>query len=173
MTTFIVIVILLAAFLLFVHTRPDVFAVERTAHIDAPPEKVFPLLNDFHNWTGWSPWEKKDPHLKRHYSGPESGAGSKYAWVGDKNVGEGNMVITESVPSSKLLLDLNFIKPFKASNKTIFLLTPESGGTKVFWRMEGPVPFPFKIMHLIFNMDKMVGKDFEQGLANMKTVAEK
>lgn len=172
MQALIVIIVLFALFLGFVATRPNVFTVARSGHINAPPEKVFPLLNDFHNWTRWSPWEKKDPNLQRSYSGPASGVGSHYGWVGDKNVGEGSMTITESVPSSRLALDLNFLKPFKANNTTLFTLTPEAGGTTVHWQMQGPVPFLFKIMHLLFSMDKMVGKDFEAGLANMKNAAE-
>jgi uncharacterized protein YndB with AHSA1/START domain len=172
MTALIIIVVLLGLFLAFVATRPNVFIVTRSGHINVAPENVFPLINDFHNWTRWSPWEKKDPNLKRTYSGAPAGVGAHYAWAGDKNVGEGSMTITESVPASRIRLDLNFLKPFKADNLTVFTFTPEGGGTRVDWRMEGPVPFLFKIMHLFFNMDKMVGNDFEKGLAEMKRVAE-
>ncbi len=167
------IVVLVGGVLAYASTKPDVFRLQRSAVIDAPPQAVFVLLNDFRNWVAWSPWEKKDPNLKRTYGEPSSGKGAAYAWEGDKNVGKGNMLITESAPGSRLALDLNFEKPFQANNKVWFTLEPRGNATSVTWTMEGPTPFFAKVIHVFINMDKMVGTDFEAGLAAMKTAAEK
>lgn len=169
----IVIALLIAGVLLFAATRPDVFQVERKTTIQAPPEKVFALINDFKQWTGWSPWEKKDPGMKRTYGAATSGKGATYAWDGNKDVGKGSMEIIESAPPSKIRLKLDFETPFEAHNRVAFTLEPRDGGTAVTWLMEGPVPYFAKIIHLFFNMDKMVGGDFETGLANLKALAEK
>lgn len=169
----IVIALLIAGVLLFAATRPDVFQVERKATIQAPPEKVFALINDFKQWTAWSPWEKKDPGMKRTYGATTSGKGATYAWDGNKDVGKGSMEIIESAPPSKIRLKLDFETPFEAHNRVAFTLEPRDGGTAVTWLMEGPVPYFAKIIHLFFNMDKMVGGDFETGLANLKALAEK
>jgi uncharacterized protein YndB with AHSA1/START domain len=168
-----VIVVLIAAVLIYATTKPDVFRVERSASIKAPPEKVFALINDFRAWDAWSPWEKKDPAMKRIYSTSTVGQGATYAWEGDKNVGQGSLEITESVPSSRITLNLNFIKPFEAHNTVVFTLVPEGETTKVTWTMQGPVPYLAKIIHVFCNMDRMVGGDFESGLAAMKAAAEK
>ena len=167
------VVLLVIAVLLTAATRPDAFRVERTAVIQAPPEKVFPYINDFDRWGAWSPWEKKDPAMKRTFGATKSGQGARYAWEGNSEVGQGSMEIAESAAPSRVALKLDFVKPFEAHNNVEFRLKPEAGGTRVSWSMEGPVPYFAKILHLFLNMDAMVGKDFEAGLANLKTVAEK
>ncbi|MGV9861899.1 SRPBCC family protein [Rhodococcus koreensis] len=148
------------------------FLVERSTVIDASPDVVQPLLDDFRKWQAWSPWEDVDPDLKRTYSGPDSGVGASYAWEGNRKAGSGQMVITESVPGSKVVLDLTFLKPFKAENVTTFLLEPNGAGTIVRWQMTGRNNLFFRIVGVVFPMDKMVGKDFEKGLAQLKATAE-
>ena len=172
-TIAIVVVVLLAALLAFAATQPNVLRVQRAASIQAQPEAIFPLIADFHNWISWSPWENRDPALKRTYSGAASGKGAVYAWEGNRNVGSGRMEITEASPSSKVMIQLDFIKPFEAHNITEFTLQPAGGATNVTWTMNGPSPFITKAMAIFVNMDKMIGKDFEAGLANLKSVAEK
>lgn len=172
-TIVLVILALLAAFLFYVSTRPDTFAVQRNALIQAPPEKVFALIDDYRAWGAWSPWEHKDPAMQRSFGATTRGAGATYAWEGNKDVGKGSMTTVESSAPSKVVLRLDFEKPFKANNTVTFTLAPEGGATRVNWKMEGPVPYFFKIMHLLCNMDRMVGRDFEAGLAAMKTAAEK
>ena len=163
----IVAVLVIAAF------KPDTFRVQRRATIKAPPDKIFPLLSDFQRWGAWSPWEKKDPDMKRSFSGPSQGKGAVYAWEGDKNVGTGRMEIVEAVPASRVGLKLDFMKPFEAHNSVQFDLIPKGEMTEVVWNMQGPAPYVAKIMHVFVNMDRMVGADFEAGLANLKSVAEK
>jgi uncharacterized protein YndB with AHSA1/START domain len=169
----IIVVLLIAGVLLTAANRPDTFIVQRTAVIKAPPDKVFPYINDFERWPAWSPWEKKDPAMKRSYGPAKSGKGAKYAWDGNSDVGQGSMEISESIVPSRVALKLDFVKPFEAHNNVEFSLRPEAGGTQVAWKMEGPVPYFAKIIHLFMDMDKMVGTDFEAGLANLKAVAEK
>ena len=152
--------------------KPDTFRIERALHIKAPPEKVFALINDFSQWAYWSPWEKKDPSMKRERSGPANGVGSTYGWEGNKNVGSGRMEILQSTPSSQLQIKLDFLKPFEAHNTAEFTLKPQEGGTLVTWAMFGPQVFLGKVMSLFFSMEKMVGPDFEAGLAAMKARAE-
>ena len=169
--------ILLAAFaaiallLIYAATRPDTFRVERSASVKAPPERVFALINDLHSFNQWNPYEKKDPSLKGTYGATRSGQGAAYAWESDK-VGVGSMEILHAVPASKVTMRLDFIKPFEAHNTVEFTLRPQADATNVTWSMEGGVPYFAKLMHLVFNMDKMVGNDFEQGLVNLKTLAE-
>ncbi len=153
--------------------KPDTFRVERAITIKAPAEKVFAFINDFNQWRVWSPWEKKDPAMQRTIGRVSSGNGATYAWDGNKAVGQGSMEITESLTPSKIALKLEFIKPFTASNTVDFTLTPNGDTTDVRWSMQGPTPFMMKIAHLFMNMDKLVGRDFEAGLADLKTVAEK
>lgn len=167
------IVVLIAAVLLFATTRPDTFSVQRSATIKAPPEKVFALINDFHSWPAWSPWEKLDPAMQRTHSGAPAGKGAAYAWVGNSKVGEGRMEILESAPSSKVSIKLDFIKPFEGHNIADFTLTPQGDTTQVHWAMHGPAPYITKLMGIFVSMDSMIGKDFEAGLANMKAAAEK
>ena len=169
----IVVVVLIAAILAFAATKPDTFRVQRGATIKAPPEKIFPLLNDFQRWEAWSPWEKKDPAMKRTFSAVSSGKGAQYAWEGNREVGQGRMEIAESVPPSSLAIKLDFLKPFEAHNRVEFTLEPKGEATNVTWAMQGDTPYLAKIVHVFLNMDKLVGNDFEAGLANLKTVAEK
>jgi uncharacterized protein YndB with AHSA1/START domain len=168
-----VLLVAIAAILVQAAMKPDTFRVERTASIKAPPEKIFPLISDFDNWGAWSPYEKKDPNMKRTRSGAANGKGAVYAWDGDKNVGKGRMEIAEASPPSKVSLKLDFERPFEAHNIVNFTMEPKGDATSVTWAMQGPVPYMAKIAHVIFNMDRMVGRDFEAGLANVKTLAEK
>jgi hypothetical protein len=168
-----VIVVAVAAVLALAATKPDTFQVERSVSINASPEKIFPLIDDLHNWTAWSPWETKDPLMKRTYSGAARGKGAAYAWEGNKDVGMGRMEIAEASPTSKVTINLDFVKPFEAHNVVDFTLEPKGGTTNVTWAMQGPSPFFSKVLHVFLSMDKMVGKDFEAGLANLKAAAEK
>lgn len=170
-TIAIIIGVLIAIVLVLAATKPDSFRLERSATIDAPPEKIFPLLNDFHRWGEWSPWEKLDPAMQRTFGGPENGVGSFYEWEGNSKAGKGRMQITESQPPSRVVLDLDFIKPFKAHNITEFHLVPNGSRTNLTWSMHGPNTFMTKVMTVFTSMDKMVGKDFDQGLVNLKAAA--
>jgi uncharacterized protein YndB with AHSA1/START domain len=172
-TIAIVVVVLVAGILAYAATKPDVFRVQRATSIKAPPENIFPFLNDLHKFGAWSPWEKKDPAMKRTFAGSESGKGAMYEWDGDKNVGQGRMEIVETTPPSKVAIKLDFVRPFEAHNTVEFTLAPNGDSTDVTWAMQGPVPYVAKIMHVFVDMDSMVGKDFEAGLASLKTVAEK
>lgn len=169
----IIVVVLIAAILIFAATRPDDFRVQRAASIKAPPEKVFALINDFNRWGAWSPWEKKDPAMKRTFGSVTSGKGAKYAWEGNKDVGKGSMEIAESSPSSKVTIKLDFIEPFEGHNIVDFTLEPKGDSTNVTWSMHGPMPFISKVISVFCNMDSMIGKDFEAGLSNLKAAAEK
>ena len=153
-------------------SRPDSFRVERTIVVSAPAGMVFPLIEDFRAWGKWSPWENLDPELKRTYSGAAKGVGAIYAWEGNPKVGSGRMEILEAVASSRILIKLDFLKPFEAHNLAEFTLTGEGSGTRVLWAMTGLQAFPMKVMGLVMSMDSMVGKDFEKGLASMKAAAE-
>lgn len=168
----VVVVLAVIVVLVLAASRPDSFRVERTARIQAPPEKVFAFIEDFHRWPQWSPFEKLDPDMQRNFSGAEKGRGAVYAWAGNSKAGEGRMEIIESTPASRVTIALDFFKPFKASNTAEFTLLPRDGGTDVTWAMYGPTPFVAKIMHLFFSMDSMVGKDFEAGLATLKRLSE-
>jgi uncharacterized protein YndB with AHSA1/START domain len=169
----IVVAVIVAAVLILAAMRPDTFKVQREATIQAPPEKVYALISDFKAWPAWSPWEKKDPRMKRTFGAVTTGEKATYAWQGNKEVGEGRMEIAEAAPPSRVKIKLDFIKPFETHNVVDFTLQPKGKGTSVTWSMEGPTPFLFKIVHLFMDMDRMVGKDFEAGLANLKAAAEK
>ena len=169
----IVIAVLIAGVLIFAATKPDTFSIQRAASIKAPPEKVFALINDFKRWDAWSPWEKKDPAMKRTFGAVTSGKGATYAWDGNKDVGQGSMEIVESSAPGKVALKLDFVKPFEAHNLVTFTLEPKGDATNVTWAMEGPTPYFAKIIHVFLDMDSMVGKDFEAGLAGLKAIAEK
>lgn len=169
----IVIVLAITGVLLYAATRPDTFQVQRRAVIAAPPEKVFALIEDFHRWGEWSPWEKLDPAMTRTFSGPERGVGAVYAWRGNNKAGEGRMEITEATAPGKLLIKLDFVEPFPANNTVEFVLVPKDGGTDVTWTMRGPSPYVSKLMDTVVGMDRLVGKDFEAGLANLKAAAER
>ena len=172
-TIAIVLVLLIAALLIYAATKPDSFRIERTTTIKAPPEKIFALINDFHQWEAWSPWEKIDPALKRTYSGAASGTGAIYEWNGNKDIGQGRMEITESAPPSKVALKLDFVKPFEAHNMVEFTLATQGDSTTVTQAMYGPSPYISKLMTTFFSMEKMVGSKYEEGLANLKALAEK
>ena len=151
--------------------QPATFHVERSMNISATPDTVLAQVNDFHAWNTWSPWEKLDPGMKRSYDGPPSGVGAKYAWVGNKQVGEGRMTIEKSEPS-RVEIKLEFLKPFAATNTSTFTFAKTDEGTKTTWAMDGNNNFMGKAFHLVMNMDKMIGPDFERGLAAMKTAVE-
>ena len=152
--------------------KPGTFTVTRSTMIAAPPERIFPLIDDFHAWAGWSPWEKvPGDDLAKTYSGAERGVGAVYEWTG-KKTGQGRMENVGSTPSSLVEIDLQFLKPFKNRNLTEFRLTPTSGGTEVVWTMTGKSTLMSKVMGLFMSMDKMVGGQFAQGLASMKAIAE-
>ena len=168
-----VIVVAVIALLLYAATCPNSFRVQRSLRINAAPDRLFALLNDFRQWSGWSPWEKMDPNMQRTFSGPDVGVGTVYEWQGNKKVGKGRMEILESSPSTRLRIKLDFFSPFEAHNTTEFTLQPQSNGTDVIWIMYGPSPFMSKLMGVVFNMDKLVGGDFERGLTNLKVLAEK
>ena len=172
-TIALIIVLAIAALLVFAATRPDTFSVQRSATIQAPPEKIFAVVNDFHRWTEWSPWEKLDPGMKRTQSGAPSGKGAIYEWYGNSKAGAGRMEIIESTPAAKVGIQLDFIKPFEGHNIAEFTLAPKGETTNVTWTMHGPAPFISKLMQVFVSMDTMIGKDFEAGLANLKTVVEK
>jgi uncharacterized protein YndB with AHSA1/START domain len=167
-----ILILLVVVVLGIASTRPDSFRVGRSTKVKAPPERIFAILNDFHQWPSWSPWEKMDPAMTRTHSGAASGKGAIYAWKGNKKVGEGRMEIIEAAPPSKLTIKLDFLKPFEAHNTAEFTLEPQGDSTGVTWSMSGAQPFMFKVMSLFMSMDKMIGKDFESGLANIKTSAE-
>ncbi len=175
LTTVALTAIVVAAFLAYITTRPDTFTVKRSLLIRAKPAAIFPLINDFHpeGWGRWSPWEKIDPELKRSYSGAANGVGTIYEWEGNNKVGSGRMEIQHAEAPSSIEIRLDFLKPFKATNATVFQLIDEGDQTMVTWKMSGPVPFVGKIMHLFMDMDKMVGGQFEEGLNNLKALAEK
>lgn len=167
-----VIAAVIAAVLLFAATRPSEFHIERSASIGASPEVVFPLINDFEGWEHWSPWEKLDPAMKKELSGPPAGTGAGYAWWGNDDVGSGSMRITESQPPALVKIALEFVEPFQASNVATFTVMPEGAGSRVTWGMDGANPFGMKLASLFVDMDQMIGKDFEHGLANLRTLAE-
>jgi uncharacterized protein YndB with AHSA1/START domain len=172
-TIAVIVVVLIAALLIYAATRPDTFRVERTATIKAPPEKIFPYLSDFRKGIDWSPYEKKYPAMKRTYSGATSGKGSVYEFAGNKEVGTGRLEIIESTPPSKVVLSLNMRKPFEGHNIIEYTLEPKGDSTNFTWAIHGPVPYLGKVMCIFVSMDKMIGKDFEAGFANLKAVVEK
>jgi hypothetical protein len=170
----VVLAIAIAIVLILAAAKPDTFTVQRAAAVKAPPEKIFPLINDFHQWGTWSPWEGKDPGMKRTYSGTASGRGAVYAWDGNKNVGSGRMEILDASSPSKIVIKLDFLKPFEAHNTAEFTMLPQGdGATNISWVMHGPAPFMSKMMQVFMNIDSMVGKDFEIGLSNLKKLTEK
>jgi len=171
-TIVIIVVVVLAGIFGYAATRPDTFRVQRTISIKAPPEKIFARVNDFHEWGSWSPYEKLDPAMKRTFSGAASGKGAAYAWEGSDKVGAGRMEISDTSPS-KTLIKLDFTKPFESSNVAEFSVDTQGDNSNVTWAMYGPSPYVSKVMGLFFNMDSMIGKDFESGLANLKTTVEK
>ena len=163
---------LLVIFLIVVALQPADYKITRSATISAPPSAVFAQVNDFHKWEAWSPWAKLDPSVKNTFEGSPAGKGAIFKWVGNDKVGEGQMTVTDSKPDEQILIDLHFIKPFESSCLTEFTFKPDGDKTNVTWTMSGHNGFISKAFCLFMNMDKMVGGDFEKGLASMKTVAE-
>ena len=173
MTVLFVLAAVIVLVLIIAANRPDAFRIERRATIQAPPAVVYAKLADFHAWAEWSPWEKLDPAMQRSFSGPAQGMGAIYAWEGNKQVGAGRMEITDASPSARLVIKLEFFRPWKATNTSEFSLGEQGGSTTVLWAMLGPQPFMSKLMGMFMNFDKMVGKDFEAGLAQLKAACEK
>ena len=147
------------------------YEVTRSAVIPAPAQDIFPLVNSFHEWTKWSPWEAVDPAMERSYSGSEAGVGAKYAWSGNRKAGQGSMEITSSTPD-EIGLRLAFLRPFKSSNDVTFSLVPAVDGTEVTWLMTGEQRGLMGLVGRVVSMDKLIGKDFEKGLTRLKAVAE-
>lgn len=168
----VILAVAIAVVLAIAASKPDSFRIQRAITIKAPPDKVFALIDDFHRWGSWSPYEKKDLAMTRTFSGADAGKGAVYEWNGDKNVGNGRMEIMQSSPSSQVIIKLDFFSPFEAHNIAEFTTTKNGEATDVVWAMHGPAPFMTKIFHVFLNIDRMVGKDFEDGLVNMKAVAE-
>jgi len=166
------VVLLLAIVLIYAATKPDLFHVERAIGIKAPPEKIFGFINDFRQWEAWSPYNK-DPAMKRTYSANTSGKGAHYAWEGNKEVGQGEITITDTTPPSEIELELHMIKPFEGRNHVVFSITAAGDITTVTWMLEDQHTYFLKLLSMFINMDKMIGKDFETGLARLKTLAEK
>lgn len=154
-------------------TRPDTFRVERSLTINASPERVFPLVNDFHNYGVWSPLEQLDPQLQREITGPARGKGATYQWSGNSKVGAGRMEIVESTPSSRVVTKLDIMKPLAGRNSVEFTLQARGDSTRVTWLMLGQSTFPSKLVQVFYRMDDLLGRDFENGLAAMKAAAEK
>ena len=152
-------------------TKPAIFRVERSIHVNAPADKIAPHINDLKKWGSWSPWEKVDPDMKREYSGAETGVGAKYAWDGDSNIGAGKIEVTESTPE-KIAFNLDFLRPMEAHNVAEFLMTPDGEGTKLTWAMQGDNTFMGKVIQVFLSMDDMVGKPFDEGLNSLKNLAE-
>ena len=171
MTIIAIIVVVLAAVLIFAATKPDSFGVQRATAINAPAEKIFPLINDLHAHTSWSPFEK-DPNMKRTHSGAPQGKGAVYEWDGDRKVGSGRLAIADSTPSNITMI-LDMFKPFKAHNAVNFMLEPQGNATRVTWAMRGQQPYMAKLVSTFINCDKMVGSQFEEGLAKLKAIAER
>jgi uncharacterized protein YndB with AHSA1/START domain len=165
-------VVIVVVFVVIVALQPSDFRVERTATISAPASDVFAQVNDFHNWEAWSPWAKLDPAAKNSFEGPSAGTGAIFKWSGNGEVGEGTMTITESRPSDLIKLKLDFVKPFEGTNAVEFTFKPEGNQTVVTWSMSGRKNFISKAICLFMSMDKMVGGQFEKGLADMKSVVE-
>ena len=168
----IVVVVVVAVIAILAALQPTHYHIERSATINAPASVVFAQVNDFHKWKAWSPWAKIDPAMKQTYEGASSGTGAIYTWAGNNQVGEGRMTITESHPNDLIKIKLEFIKPWSATNATDFAFKPQGNQTAVTWTMDGDNNFTGKAFGLFMNMDKMIGGDFEKGLAQMKSVAE-
>ncbi len=164
---------ILALVVIVAATRPNTFRVQRSVTIDAAPEKIFPLIDDFHNWSGWAPQDKEDLSLKRTYSGAAFGTGAVSDWDSTGNAGKGRMSIIESAPSTRVVVKVDFVKPFVAHNLNEFILQPTPGpATKVTWTMQGSNLYVMKLMSIFVNMDRVMGKHFESGLNNLKKAAE-
>ena len=170
-TIAIIVALIIAAVLIYAATKPDNFRIERSTTIKAPPEKISAYLSDFKQWAAWSPWEEKDPTMKRTFSGAASGKGAIYGWEGNKNVGTGRMEVLDVQPQ-KVTIKLDFLAPFEAHNTAEYTMQPEGDSTKLTWAMFGPANYMSKVMTTVMSMEKMVGPDFEAGLAKLKVAAE-
>jgi hypothetical protein len=168
----IVLAIALAIVLIVAASKPAIFSVQRATTVKAAPEKIFPLINDFRQWGTWSPYETRDPAMKRSYSGAASGEGAVYGWDGNKNIGSGRMEILETSAPAKIIIKLDFFKPFEAHNTAEFTILPQGDVTNVSWVMHGPASLMSRLMQVFMNIDRMIGKDFEIGLANLKRLTE-
>ena len=168
-----VIVVVVAGILIYAATKPNSFTVRRSIDVKAPPAKLFAMIDDLHRWAAWSPYEKKDPDMKRTFSGSQSGKGAVYEWDGNNSVGKGRMEIIDTATPSKVAIKLDFIKPFEGHNTAEFTMEPKGDQTVVTWAMYGPSSYIFKLMGIFMSMDNMIGKDFEVGLANLKALGEK
>ena len=168
-----ILAVAIAAVLILALRKPNTLRVTRATSIRAPAERIFPLISDFHQWVTWSPYEQKDPAMKRSYSGAERGQGAVYAWDGNNNVGSGRMEILDAAAPSKIVIKLDFFKPFEGHNTAEFTMLPQGDVTNLTWTMHGPAVFMTKVMQLFINLDHMIGKDFEVGLANLKTITER
>lgn len=167
-----IIALIIAVILGIASLQPNEFTLSRSIKISATQADIFPQVNDFRQWNWWSPWEKLDPTMKKDFTGPETGEGSSYSWFGNKKVGEGKMTITKSVPNNTILIVIEFLKPMKATNHIEFSFQPDDNGTKVTWSMSGKNNLLTKAFHIFFSLEKMVGPDFENGLAQLKAVVE-
>ena len=170
-TAIIIIAVLVVGVLVAAALRPNTFRVERSTIINAAPEKIFAMINDLHRFNTWNPYEKMDPQIKGSYSGADAGKGAAYAWE-SKKVGTGRMEILDTAAPRKVVMKLDFLKPFEGHNTAEFTLEPQAGATAVTWAMYGPTAFIPKLMGMFFSMDAMIGTSFENGLANLKAAAE-
>jgi uncharacterized protein YndB with AHSA1/START domain len=173
----VVLALAIAIVLILAATKPATLRVQRGTTVKVPPEKIFPLISDFHAWRNWSPYENKDPAMQRTYSGTPSGKGAVYAWQGNKNVGSGRMEILDAPAPSKIVIKLDFFTPFEGHNTAEFTMLPQGDAsnptTDITWVMHGPAPLMSRVMQVFINLDHMIGKDFEVGLASLKSLAEK
>lgn len=165
--------VLLAALMVYVATRPASFRIQRSIRIAATRETLFSYVSDLHNFDAWSPWSPLDPAMRKTHSGAANGVGASYEWQGNNKVGHGRMEIIEATAPERVLIKLDFVKPFEAHNMAEYLLAERDGETEFTWAMYGPNNFLSKVMGLFFSMDRMVGAQFEQGLAALKAVAER
>ena len=172
MYVLIALAILVGLILVVVALQPSKFRIQRSAVFSTSPPAAFAQVNDFHKWEAWSPWAKMDPACKNEFSGEPAGTGAKFSWAGNKKVGEGRMTIVESKPNQLIRIQLDFLKPFCATNIAEFIFEPRGEQTAVTWSMTGSRKFPFKAICMFMNMDKIVGGEFEKGLADMKALAE-
>jgi uncharacterized protein YndB with AHSA1/START domain len=168
-----IVLLAVAVVLIIAARKPDIIQIQRSIVIDAPPEKIFPLIDDFHNWGTWAPQDREDPSIQRTFSGPPSGAGAESEWTSKGRAGTGRMSIAVSVPPRRVVIDVHFVKPFVAHNVNTFRLAPEGASTSVTWRMEGTNVYMLKLMSVLVDMDRMMGEHFENGLRDLKAAAEK
>jgi hypothetical protein len=167
-----VLVVIIVGFVVYVAIQPSEFAITRSATMAAPAADVFAQVNDFHNWQAWSPWAKLDPKATNSFEGPSSGEGAIFKWSGNDQVGQGVMTLTESRPNDLIKIKLDFIKPMEATNITEFTFKPEGEKTLVTWTMSGHNNFVGRAFCLVMNMQKVVGNEFDKGLASMKSIVE-